>query len=198
MATDVAEFVGAMNRVGGRIGDDGQVDFADCGLGHDGAKLGEGFLIDGRFIGGEAGRVGGVGLGSVFRKQPVQCIGAEGFKQEAVTCGNYVVGWVATADGIDGGVGAGSELGDEFGSAEAGHLRVHQDDVGNTFSRGKQIDGRTAVGRGVDGIAAHGEHGGHDFAADEVVVDEQHRRQFLPGSEVQHSFSVPPGWAVAR
>ena len=70
-------------------------------------------------------------------KQLLELGGVERLKEEAVGRRGDGFGRVASADGIDSCLGVGAELRNQFRSAESGHLRIHQDDVGNARFSGR-------------------------------------------------------------
>ncbi len=115
----------------------------------------------------------------------------EGLEKEAVSSGDYVGRRVAAADGEEAGVTVGAELLDKVGSTQVGHLRVHEDDAGGAGAVGEELERGGATFGGVDGVTAHSEDGGHYFAADGVVVNEQDGWQIPLATEIEHGNSVP-------
>ena len=199
----------------GQIGDDGSVNLSHRGFRHHLAKPGQDFRIDdrggrpprrrsgrrgtlqGRGIAGDAGlillRGGGRGLGLALF-QLAQVFRSKRLEQESVGGGDNLGRRVAAADGIEPGPAAGAKLLNQLGTAQARHLRVHEDDAGDARAGGERLERRRAAVRGVDGIAAHGEDGGRHLAADGVVVNEQDRGKIPLATEIEHGYSVPlPG-----
>jgi hypothetical protein len=124
-------------------------------------------------------------------EQRAKLIDTKRLEQESIGGGQDLLRRSAGAHGKYPRTAAGTQGVYEWSTAEAGHLRIHQNRVGHAAPGFQKLHRCRSVVRRVNRVAAHGQQGRHHLAADHVVIDDQQRREVRFLGEIEHAYSVP-------